>query len=138
MKLHLGEESESYDYAPNKTTIEVASVLEKRYQIMETFADVYDQKMADDLASEMADRLEKLLSGGPKMADPLKGIGRRIEIHFQEFLTSYEAEGVINGAPTQAALEGRTNRRGAPRGVRRPSFVDTELYKDNFRAWVEE
>ena len=139
MKLHLGEDEVGYDYNPNKTTGEVAEVLEKKYHIMETFFDTYSQPVADDLANEMAARLERLMAGDQRLASPLAGIGVRIEARFREFLWSYQAEAVgIPGTPTQWALEGRTNRRGAPRTGRRQSFVDTKAYKDNFRAWVEE
>jgi len=60
-----------------------------------------------------------------------------IESMFRNFLDKREIEGMgVPGVPTQAALLG-LGRNKSKRGQRRPSFVDTQLYKRSFTVDIE-
>lgn len=154
LKLHFGEDEATYDYVPKvspgrkgkagkpKTTVDVAKRLEAKYNLIGVFFELYEQEIADDLAQGMSDKLDSLLSGGTPFGDPLATVGVKVEERFREFLSSYEAERVgIPGTPTKAALAGVNHRLSKPfakANPRRPSFIDTALFQENFRAWVEE
>ena len=137
LTLHLGEYSEQYEYA-DKTTEQVAEILEERYGLFSVFYQTQEQGIADDLATEMGKKLESLIAGKPQIGSPLSGIGTRVEMRFRKFLNSYEAEKVgIPGTPTAAAKAGvRHVGKNRVSGRRRPSFVDTGALKRNFRCWV--
>jgi hypothetical protein len=69
-----------------------------------------------------------------------RGMGK-IEQRFRDFISLREVERVgIPGVPTKAALRGISHRLLHPyarSNQRRPSFRDTGLYMNSFRAWVD-
>lgn len=136
MRLNLGVLDVAYGDAEGAaTTGEVAESLEKRYGVMGAFAGAKEGRIADWLAEATADALLDLLMRGKAPRKPFLGAEQKIESSFREFLFSYEVEQFTG--PTEAALQGRTKRRKSGYGPRRPSFVDTSLYANSFRAWVE-
>lgn len=121
------------------TTGDVATFLENKYHVMESFYELHGQGIADDLADSLQGALETILQGGPMPVDPYAAGTAQIENRFREFLSSGEIEQLgIPGVPTKAALEGRSKRFKSgrnPKG-RRPSFIDSGLYESAERAWV--
>jgi hypothetical protein len=122
----------------SKTTKQVAAILEKRYGIMEFFAEKY----SDDIAEAMLEVYEPII-GNLDEGDPLnlehvglpKDIAERLEEKFRNMIKNREMDGQP-GVPT-AASAGYTKRNGK-RVRRRPSFDDTGLYIASFRAWSED
>ncbi len=122
------------------TTGDVAEVLEKRYGIVATFSLIHGQDIVDGVEHAMQDKLENLLMGGP-VGDELFSPGDLgdIEQAFRAFLDDRGMDGRAAGVPTAAAEAGINHRlvhpyrRGNPA---RPSFIDTGLYQNAFRAWV--
>jgi len=138
-KLKLGENEANYTYGnTNRTTVQVGKILEKRYELFSTFLEVCGQDISDGLAEGMAKRIDALIEGKAKSPEnPYAGLGLSVEKRFRKFLNTYEAERVgIPGTPTKAAKKG-INHRGKA-NYRRPSFIDSALLRDNFRAWVED
>ena len=137
LKLHLGEdESETYGDKANTTPGTVGSILEAKYGLYSAFFDYCSSEITGYLEEAMAKRLDSLLSRDDLSRAILEEVGTRIEDRFRWFLTSYEAESLgLPNTPTGAAMAG-TGRKPVHR--RRPSFVDTDLLKDAFRAWITE
>jgi hypothetical protein len=122
------------------TTGDVANWLENKYHIMELMYETHQTQIADDLANSVRGALETLMSGGPAAVDPFAAAGDDIRRRFDDFIALGEVEWLgIPGVPTKAALAGKSSRfkkKRNPRG-RRPSFIDTGLYLQSFRAWVD-
>jgi hypothetical protein len=119
------------------TTADVAQFLEDKYGIMGAFFRVHGNDVATAVESGLAGALEALLMG--QRVDPWGRGMQQIEHAFQNFILSQEAERVgIPGTPTMAALRGVSHRLLHPyaRRARRPSFRDTGMYVNSFRAWV--
>ena len=152
MILHLGVID--VPEPEGNTTYGVATILEEKYGLFSTFANVYEQKIVNSLTESMAKALETLLQGG-SVQDPYKDATSEIEADFKNFLSSQEAERQgIPGVPTKAALEGRSirfkgkvtakgyvkgKRAGFTRkvGVRRPSFIDSGVMQASFKSWID-
>lgn len=148
--LHLGVVDVPYVRAPSNrrkrgkvragtvTTGDVATWLENRYQVMETFVQLHEADMARDLEDSLSGSLESFLMGAPVSLDPLGGATSKIEDRFKQFLSQAEIEKLGRpGVPTQAALAGKSSRFKGKRGKRRPSFIDTGLYQSSMKVWVD-
>ena len=121
------------------TTVSVAQALEKKYHILELFYEDNAQAIADAFANGMLGQLENVIIGGPLTANVFGTAESEIEESFRLFLELGIVESLgIPGVPTQAALDGVNHRLKSGRGERRPSFIDTGLFENSFRAWVEE
>lgn len=125
----------------NKTTGDVATILEAKYGVMEAFYDNNEEVIVGDLTESLAGALEDVLAGAPiGDRDPFAEGSSKIEERFKEFLSSREAERVgIEGTPTAAARAGVNHRLKHPyakSNPRRPSFIDTGLYQASMKAWV--
>lgn len=120
-----------------ETTGDVATFIENKYHLMQTFFDQNDQVIADAFANGMAGAIEDLISGAP-IRDPFAGINAEVTAGFQAWLTlGLDEEAGIEGVPTKAALERRSLRFKNKRGPnRRPSFIDTGAYEGSFQAWI--
>jgi hypothetical protein len=76
-------------------------------------------------------------------ATQIKGLSTeetdKIETRFKQNLRRRRYDGVIPGVPTQTSLKGVSHLFMKPyaRHGFRPSFIDTGLYMNSFRAWVE-
>lgn len=121
------------------TTGDVASILEKKYEIMETFYRVKERMIGQAIENSLSGALESLLMG--RAVNPWGAATQVIEREFRQFISSKEAERVgIPGTPTKAAMRGVNHRLKHPyakHNRRRPSFRDTGLYMASFRSWVD-
>lgn len=127
--------------APGKTTGDVATILEAKYGVMETFFERHGDEIADAMADSMLGALEGALSGAPVNMNPLASAEQDVKEMFQEFIDQKEMDGMVAGVPTMAARRGVSHRRRHPYkkgNPERPSFVDTGLYRENMTAWIEE
>lgn len=152
--LHLGVVDVPYAHNPElkpkqrkkrsastMTTGDVADILEAKYHVMRIFFETHKADIAKDLESSLEGALENLLLGAPLGANAFAAAEGDVEKRFKDFLTNREMEGLgYPGVPTQAALDGVNHRLKHPyrkSNPRRPSFVDTGLYENSFRAWVD-
>jgi hypothetical protein len=138
--LHLGVNNVAYSDADSTgatTTFEVAEILEQKYHVMRVFYELNEQKIADDMAEDMAKSLDAILAGEPVGQDPLNDAMGKIEAGFRGYLDADEWQ-QVSGQVIAAAAAGVSHRFKKPKQARgpRPAFIDTGLYQANFRAWV--
>jgi len=126
----------------NKTTGDVAEILEDKYHVMEVFYESHVEQIGDYIVSGMEAALEAVMMGAP--AGQIDAHGQatgNIDRMFKEFLANKEMESMgIPGVPTLAAQEGHSKRFKQPYKKRkpRPSFIDTGLYQASFKSDVED
>jgi hypothetical protein len=152
MILHLGviEQNYAYDQKVGKgrkrrvsksvSTGDVAEFLEAKYHPMEIFFEIHGSEIAADLEEGLAGALESLLMGAPPDASAFGSAENKIDERFRKFLDAGEMESLgYPGVPTEAALRGVNHRMAKPYQKReaRKSFIDTGLYQDDFKSWVD-
>lgn len=123
----------------SQTTGDVAEILEKKYNIMEFFWNLYGDKIGDALFDSVEGAAESVLMGAPATIDPYGSATAEIETLFRGMLTEQKMDGQP-GVATEAAKEGVSHRFKHPYAKRppRPSFIDTSLFEASFRAWVDD
>jgi hypothetical protein len=138
LQLHLGVLVQPYR-GKGLTTGDVAGFLEHKYGVMGTFFQVHEKDVIEALEGSMLGAFEALVMR--QYVDPWGRGTQKIEQAFRTFISSREAERVgIPGTPTKAALRGVNHRLAHPyarANARRPSFRDTGMYMNSFRAWVD-
>jgi hypothetical protein len=124
--------------ANEKTTGDIAEILEDKYSIMETFWTKHQGEIIHELESSIAGAFESLMMGAPTQADPNAAGTSKIETMFKTFLSGREMDGAP-GVPTAAAMRGVNHRFKHPyaRRAPRPSFIDTSTFENSFKAWVD-
>lgn len=156
MRLVFGVVDISYSDASGgaaTTTGHVAEILESRYHVMETFYVAREDKIADSLADSLSNAIADVVSGARRNSDPFQDGMRDIEREFRDFLDANEMSRIVAGLSEgeSAAFDwSKTFSSAANAGVRsrfknrtgndrspRPVFVDTGLFQESFRAWVE-
>lgn len=123
-----------------QSTGDIADILEGKYHVMEVFAQLHGQGIADALARSYSDAVDLLGIGAPVTIDPSGEAMGEIKTMFETFIMSKEMDGLgIPGVATQAAKDGVSHRFKKVRGNRgpRPSFYDTGLYVSSFKAWPD-
>lgn len=128
--------------AGTQTTGDVAQWLENEYDVMQGFADLHDDDIAKLLENSIAGALESLIQGAPPRLDIFGTATSAIETLFK--FTYLDGEEIVKtgatGVPTQAAKDGVNHRLKHPyakANPRRPSFIDTGMYQQSFKAWVD-
>ena len=129
-------------FSKTMTAEDVAKILEAKYQILDTFEEVYGTRIQATILGRFTEVAGDVLSGARRRGDLgslLKPATKEIERMFKQFLDNEEMNGRVPGVPTQAALTGVRHGRGSKtrQGVPRPSFIDTGIYRASFRAWVD-
>jgi hypothetical protein len=123
-----------------QTTGDVASILEAKYGVMDTFAYAHMPDIAKELENALAGALETLMMGGRPPSNPFASAESSITAMFKNFLATAAIEHLgVEGVPTQAAKDGVNHRLAHPyakANERRPSFIDTGTYSAHFLAWV--
>jgi hypothetical protein len=146
--LHLGVISLPYANTPRgrrskarsgtQNTVDVAEILESKYHVMESFAQLHLPDIAKSFENAAAGALETLMQGGPQELN-LGSATSDIEKMFHTFIDQKEMDKLgYPGVPTAASLKGVSarfaNRKGVPG---RPSFQSSGLYESSFKAWTE-
>lgn len=148
VKMHLGVLDEPYSEEGGITTGDVAEILESKYGVMQHFANLHEETIAELVEISATEAIEMLMKGAPiKGIQPLQKAFDDIEDVFRTYLNDEEiVDTGQEGVPTAAALAGvRTSLKKRkelkrPRKrvrERRPSFVDTGLYRRSFKVWTE-
>ncbi len=151
MQIHLGVIDLTYGDKGSISTGEVAKILEDQYSVMGNFVDLHIGEIAEVMAISVSEAIDSLISGAPATLNPFGQAEQDIQQMFVKYIDDEEiAQTGQEGVPTQAALDGvRTalkkrkeiknikKYRSRIRGTRRPSFLDTGLYRDSFKVWVE-
>jgi len=147
VKIHLGVIDVPYanqSAAPGakvrageQTTGDVAEWIENKYGVMQFFAESHAAEIQAAVESAIEGSLESRLMGGPEQPNVLAGACSEIESQFRRFLDAREMDGKVAGVATEAAARGVNHRMKVRRGAPRPSFIDTGLYQQSFKAWQE-
>lgn len=139
MILNLGVVVLPYHEQNGTDTGEVAQRLEGDYYVMETFAGMHEDFISNAIANDVQKGIEDIIGGAKNVDMELKGSCGKIQVMFNYFIDNMEMNGVVGGVPTKASLDGKNNRfkKGKQKGIR-PSFKDTGLYEQSFKAWVSE
>jgi hypothetical protein len=144
MTLHLGVID-----APHGElgTGDLAEMLEEKYHVMETFYNMNESTINGYLTDAFESAFEAAAMGAPA-GDPFHAAAAKIETRFKEALSAKEFDRKIPGVPTQASLEGTSQRfkkakerKGKKRRSKRPgrpSFIDTGIYQSSFKSWVDD
>lgn len=138
MKLLLGVNDVAYSGKEKTTTTgDVAEFLEDDYHVMETFYELNEEFISDELTDAIAGAIESLAQGRRGDVDA-SGPMSRIEERFRDYLDRGDWE-KISGQTIDAAKKGISHRRKHPYSKRksRRAFIDTGLYQAAFRAWLE-
>jgi hypothetical protein len=139
VKLLLGVLDVAYtDKAGVTTTGDVAEYLEADYHVMRTFLELHEGEIGDQLANMMAGAIESLAQGKPGPPS-VTGPMSRIEESFRDYIDRGEWE-MTSGQRIAAAEAGVSHRKKKPyssKNKARRAFVDTGLYQQAFRAWLE-
>jgi hypothetical protein len=130
--------------AATVSTADVAGWLEKRYHVFEVFWNMNRDFVMAELEDQVQTKIENVLLGKPGSNEPGEPLFKpgdlsTVEDRFRRALDNKEFDGWINGVPTQAALMGVSHRFKNPYARRppRPSFIDTGLYRQSMKCWVE-
>ncbi len=111
---------------------------------MAIFAAQQSTQIANHLAQSMADAVEASMQGAP-ITNPYAEGTDQIQEAFRKFLDQ-NGTGVITKASKQG-VSGRFMDKDNKKGERlpmneegqvRPSFIDSGLYQNSFRAWVDD
>jgi hypothetical protein len=122
------------------TTYDVAMILEDHYHIMELFWTLNEAQIMTWIENSLEGYLETAMTTGT-VGDVRVAFATfvdQIEDLFKSWLDTDPLAGIVPGVTTMAAKMGirtgtdRKKRHGPPR----PSFIDTGLYRGNFRAEV--
>lgn len=126
----------------DKTTGDVAQILEDKYGVMQTYVDTLGQDtIAKALENSVVNAVESMLMGSNSASINLTAEGEgEIEAAFRQFLEQQDMDGRVDGVPTKASLKGTNHRFKHPYAQdnpSRPSFIDTGLYSASMKAWTE-
>jgi hypothetical protein len=131
-------------FSKTMTADKVSNILEGKYGIVETFAAIHEQEinaLFHDRFHEVATKI--IEEKGGQTSSSIKRLmnpaTKEVERLFKSFLDNEEMNGMMSGIPTQAAMKGVRHGRGSKtrRGIQRPSFIDTGIYRASFRCWVD-
>lgn len=138
-------------YRNGKTSIEVALYLEKKYHLKETFFNQFKDKIIKLWHQAFVDAWNNMLRGGYVHPDINMLLGKAndtVTQWFRDVLNKRGFDGVIRGVPTFAAQLGISSRFKSGfttkvvncKRIRisRPSFIDTQLYRNSSKTWIEE
>lgn len=131
MILNLGVTDVPYAHKDGQTTGEVAQILEDKYGVMQGFVDKHEEFIAKSIEDSVAGELESLLMGKTEVSDPFQTAMGKIETRFRDYLTKEET-----GFRPKTQLTGSRFKRQYRRTTKKIAFVDTGLYRRNFKAWV--
>jgi hypothetical protein len=140
--LHLGVVDIPYADG-DRTTGDVAEILEDKYGIMQDFVDTLGvDAIGNALARSAQLALEAVMMGSNSAAFSLTTEGEQeIEAAFHAFIGQQDMDYRVKGVPTKASLKGVSHRLKHPYAKGNParaSFRDTGTYLNSFKCWVDD
>ena len=159
--LNLGVEDQPYlnDTKTKKaiTTHDVSVILEKKYHVMQTFFNIYEDEIIEKIEQSLESAFNVFVNSGQQQDNPFAKTEHFIDAQFKDALARQIFDGLIDGVPTLASLMGVSSRfesgdnniieevvgdngkifKVKKTGVPRPSFIDTGLYQTSFKSWFE-
>ena len=117
---------------------DLAEILESKYRIMQTFADMRKGEIAKAVKEAIALKIKAEIRGVKTPVNHLARAFGQIEHSFKDFIATQQMDGRVAGVPTMASLMGVNHRLKHPYASSnpvRPSFIDTGQYVASFKAW---
>lgn len=137
--LHLGVDDVGYSSGEGSTsTGKVADILEGRYHVMRVFYEEHEKEAAEAIALKYKILLDNLMKG--------KSLGNTKQLPMDSIVTSFrnflsgDEWRKISGQRIKAAEARRTLGSSRKKMGRLPvpvAFVDSGLYSDSMRAWLD-
>jgi len=137
-------------YKNGQTSVDVAKRLEKRYGLKRVFFNANKPKIAQLYRQSLSDALNDAIHGGfvPLELNLLFGKANDTTSQlFRDALNKRWFDGRVNGVPTMRAQLGVSGRfksgftrkkiNGKWVRISRPSFIDTQLYRNSSKTWIE-
>jgi hypothetical protein len=123
-------------FSRTMTAERVSKILEEKYNIVETFSEVYEQEIHSLLHDGFREVAEHMINNRKgetraKMKNLMKPFTNQVQNMFKSFIDNEEMNGMVPGVPTAVSIKGRKGRKPGP------SFVRTGVYKASFRAWIK-
>jgi hypothetical protein len=123
-------------FSRTMTAEKVSKILEGKYNIVETFNEIYEDDINALIHEGFKEVAEHVImnKGGDtraKMKNLMKPYTNQVQRMFKAFIDDEEMNNMVPGVPTKVSIKGRRGRRPGP------SFLRTGIYKASFRAWVE-
>jgi hypothetical protein len=138
-KRNKPHKAKSFGSDKQVTTGDVAEWLEDEYHIMDTFVEQQMPVITMEFEKAISGAIVNLSLGAPPTAFPLESAMENLQQEFRTFLDENEVEAAgVAGVPTKAAQRGVNHRLKISRGSPRPSFIDTGLYQNSMKAWIED
>lgn len=134
MKLLLGVTEISYA-EEGITTGDVATLLEEKYSVMEKFVDLHKDDIIHAMENSIAGAIENTLAGRESKADVFLGAYGKIEHQFHNYI-DFQEHG-IHLKKMDAPKAGPRKKRQYKKVDKTLAFVETGLYRQTFKAWVE-
>jgi hypothetical protein len=134
MILHLGVEDIAYADGPQKTS-DVAEILEEKFHVMQIYADQNEDRIAQFIEDGVAGALESVLAGAPINFDVFGSAIANIEDRFIEYIDGEEHG--IKTKSKESPKAGARKKRQYKKVTNKTTFVDSGLYRNNFKAWVD-
>ena len=135
MKLHLGVDEVPYAEGQQNTG-EVAEILEAKFGVMQKFADQNIDEIAVMIENGLAGSLESILAGAPPEFNVFGQAMADIESRFQDYIDREEHG--IQTKSKQSPKSGARKKRQYRKASDKVTFVDSGLYRGNFKAWVSD
>ena len=148
MELHFGQIV--VPYPEGVTSVDVARKLEENYGLKATFYRIKQHQIESQYTQAILDMLKDAVRGVPIHPDPNIAFGKAndaVTQMFRDMLNKRGFDGIVDGAPTLRAEMGISRRfksgfttkkiKGKQVRISRPSFIDTQLYRNSSKTWVE-
>ena len=144
IKLHIGANETPYPTG-DKTTAEVAKILNDKYGVFDQFAADHAVEIGDMVGEAMLNAIFRMGTKHAVHADTaLRTVSGKIRTMLERDIVSKKFDRRLPGVPTAASLEGivKYGRRKNTGGWRlvpgRPSFVESMLLLENLRVWFSD
>jgi len=139
-------------YKDGKTTsVMVARRLEKKYKLKQVFYNSNKKEIRELYRQATQDALNDAAHGVHRSKDLNSMFGKandKTTQMFRDALNQQAFDGVVAGVATKRALMGISSRfksgfatkviKGKRVRVARPSFIDTQVYRNSSRTWIKE
>lgn len=133
MILHLGVEVVPYA-TTGQDTGEVAEILESKFAVMETFVNQNIEAITADIENGIQGALENVLAGAPETFNVFGSAMEDIQDRFHKYI-DLEEHGIKTKAK-ESPKAGARKKRQYRKVTHKTTFVDSGLYRLNFKAWV--
>lgn len=134
MKLILGVVEVPYAEG-RQDTGEVAEILEAKFHVMQIFVDQNLELITNDIADGVLGAMESALMGAPPGHDMFGSAMANIEDRFHGYIDR-EEHGIKTKAK-DAPKAGARKKRQYRQVTSKTTFVDSGLYRNNFKAWID-